>query len=185
MEIKQAEVFFNGTTGKLDGAKTSATLRQLKDVTAIYEDQAALDAMDLEQTAYRVELHEPDPDTEGGLQFGTSYLYPGKVGTEYFMTKGHFHEVLNRAEYYWCIKGSGVLLFMDQDRNCWAEQLKPGSLHYIPGFVAHRMVNVGDEILTFGACWPADAGHDYGSIETEGFAARVKEVDGKPQLVAT
>ena len=31
------------------------------------------------------------PQDSGDLAFGTSITYPGKVGSEYFMTKGHFH----------------------------------------------------------------------------------------------
>ena len=30
------------------------------------------------------------PETDGHLAFGSSITYPGKVGNEYFMTKGHF-----------------------------------------------------------------------------------------------
>ena len=181
--IQAANVFFNGMTGELAGYQVSTIVRKLKDITAIFEDQEAIKTMDLEQVAYRVEMHEPAAGAEGGLLFGTSYLYPGKVGNEYFMTKGHFHEILNRAEYYWGIKGSGVLLLMDLEGKCWAEKVEAGTLHYIPGDVAHRLVNVGDEILTIGACWPADSGHDYAAIEQTSFTYRVKEVDSKPGLV--
>jgi len=185
MDIKAAEALFNGQTGSLTGNNVKTTVRKLKDITNIFEDQAALDGVDLEQVAYKVELHEPEPEREGGLQFGTSYLYPGKVGNEYFMTKGHFHHILNRAEYYWGIGGKGVLLFMDEDRKCWAENVEPGTLHYIPGHVAHRLVNVGDEILAVGACWSSDAGYDYGTIQEQGFAVRVKEINGAAVLEAS
>jgi glucose-6-phosphate isomerase len=106
-----------------------------------------------------------------------------KVGDEYFMTKGHFHAKGDRGEYYWCIKGKGMLIFMDRNRNTWAEEMTPASLHYMPARVAHRTVNTGNEPMTFGACWPSDAGHDYGTILEEGFSARLLEVDGKPMLV--
>jgi glucose-6-phosphate isomerase len=99
------------------------------------------------------------------------------------MTKGHFHAKGDRGEYYWCIKGKGMLIFMDRNRNTWAEEMTPGSLHYMPARVAHRTVNTGNEPMTFGACWPSDAGHDYGTILEEGFSARLLEVDGKPMLV--
>jgi hypothetical protein len=33
------------------------------------------------------------------------------------MTKGHFHAIENRAEYYWGIEGEGILLLMDKKRN--------------------------------------------------------------------
>jgi len=108
---------------------------------------------------------------------------PGKVGSEYFMTKGHFHEKSDRAEFYWGVKGFGMLVLMDRERNTWAEEVHSGSLHYIGGEIAHRLVNTGDENLVVGACWPSDAGHDYAEIAMNGFSARLLEVEGEPRLV--
>ena len=107
----------------------------------------------------------------------------GKVGNEYFMTKGHFHANIDRAEFYWGLEGEGMLILMDQLRRVWAERIFPGSLHYIPGGVAHRMANTGNTLFSFAACWPSDAGHNYREIADHGFAARLLEVDGKPQLI--
>lgn len=133
---------------------------------------------------YEVELYQPVPEgTVGGLYFGITKIQPGKVDKEYFMTRGHFHAVPDRAEYYWGIKGEGLLLFMDRNRKVWAEKMYEGSLHYIPGHTAHRTVNTGQELLSFGACWPSDAGHDYGEIAVHGFAARVMEIHGNPVLI--
>jgi len=36
----------------------------------------------------------------GELLFGVSIVHPGKVGNEFYMTKGHFHTVLETAEIY-------------------------------------------------------------------------------------
>ena len=108
---------------------------------------------------------------------------PGKVGDEYFMTKGHFHSNIDRAEFYWGVEGEGMLILMNEARDVWAERMYPGSLHYIPGGIAHRVANVGNSILTFAASWPSDAGHNYGIIAREGFARRLKEVNGKPELI--
>lgn len=100
------------------------------------------------------------------------------------MTRGHFHEKREAAEYYWGISGNGLLLLMDEDRSHRVEAVSPGSLHYIPGWTAHRVVNTGDEPLRFGACWPADAGHDYDTIARDGFSARIFCRDGVPVVVA-
>jgi glucose-6-phosphate isomerase len=72
---------------------------------------------------------------------------------------------------------------MDEDGNSWAEAMIPNSLHYIAGYVAHRVANIGSEPLVFGACWLSDAGHDYETINKKGFSARLIEKDGKPTLV--
>jgi glucose-6-phosphate isomerase len=99
------------------------------------------------------------------------------------MTHGHFHANRDRAEIYATVKGTGAMLFMDQDGKTWSQEMKPGTVHYIPGNVAHRVANTGDEPLTFLASWPSDAGHDYGSIRTAGFGKRMVLKDGGLCLV--
>lgn len=172
------------TTGAPVGEHVTRSQRRVGDLVGLYDDEAARQALDQQQLAYTVAAHLPVADgTPAGLFFGASYLEPGLVGDEYFMTKGHFHTKLEAAEYYWGLRGEGVLLLMDGDRKCWGERVAPGSLHYIPGGVAHRLVNTGDETLAVGACWPSDAGHDYSAIAEHGFACRVKRVGGTPALV--
>ncbi|TYR79573.1 glucose-6-phosphate isomerase [Priestia megaterium] len=173
-------VLYNPQSGKVSGKNVSKSSRQLKHMEGYYEDTEAFRSMDPETPVYEVLMHAQEEGNEGGLLFGTSYLFPGKVGNEYFMTKGHFHEIKNRAEYYWGIQGEGALVLMDEKGEAKVEKVTQGSLHYIPGHIAHRLVNTSDSMLVVGACWPSDAGHDYGTIEENGFSVRVKEEDGKP-----
>lgn len=176
------ELIFNGK--ELMGKGVVKSVRKLGDLKGIFEDEVALDLMDTEQIAYYVSSIFPVKEgTLGGLFMGITYLMPGKVGNEYFMTKGHFHSNIDRAEFYWGVEGEGMLIFMNQEREVWAEQMYPGSLHYIPGGVAHRVANVGCSRLVFAASWPSDAGHNYETIAKYGFARRLKEIDGKPQLI--
>ncbi|TLX78137.1 glucose-6-phosphate isomerase [Labilibacter sediminis] len=182
MKIIDKELVF--LDDQLEGEEIVHAERKLSDIAGIFQDESARASMDQDQFAYEVDCHFPvEEGTLGGLFFGITKLYPGKVGDEYFMTKGHFHAESERAEYYWGIKGHGVLILMDRDGNTWGEKMYPGSLHYIPSHIAHRVANVGDELLSFGACWPSDAGHDYETIATDGFTARLKEVDGVPTLI--
>jgi glucose-6-phosphate isomerase len=184
VNIIDTKIFFDSITGKLSGNKIIESVKTIADLKNLFEDEASRSKMEQTKIAYRVEFYPSDEaGTSGGLFFGTSYLEPGKVGNEYFMTKGHFHAERDTAEFYWCIKGSGVLLLMDENRNCKAEYLKPGSLHYINRRIAHRVCNIGEETLAFGACWPSNAGHDYDSILEKGFSARLLCVDGKPELI--
>ena len=101
------------------------------------------------------------------------------------MTKGHFHAQSDRAEFYWGIQGKGMLVLMDRNRNTWAEEVYPGSLHYIGGEIAHRLANIGNEKLIVGACWPSDAGHDYEEIAKNGFSARLVETGWKTNFTLT
>ena len=168
----------------LAGKNINKIYRKIADMKGLYADEAAFASFDETTILYDVESFLPVADgTEGGLFFGITHIHPGKIGKEYFMTKGHLHTIENRAEYYWGIEGEGVLLTMDSDRNTRGERVFPGSLHYISGRTAHRVINTGTSMLSFGACWPSDAGHNYESIASEGFSMRVMEVDGKPQLV--
>lgn len=184
LEIMKSPVELNLNDYLIKGEPVINQVRKLKDIPGIFGDEEAYSIMDQEQLAYTVQAWLPVADgTPGGLFFGASTIYPGKVGNEYFMTKGHFHSQSDRAEFYWGVQGKGLLVLMDRDRNTWAEEVYPGSLHYIGGEIAHRLANTGNEKLIVGACWPSDAGHNYEEIAENGFSARLVEVDGKPKLV--
>lgn len=167
------------------GDEVTKSSRKLSDMKGAFQDVNSYESMDMNTLLYDVSSYIParSEGLEGALNFGITRIYPGKVGQEYFMTKGHFHAKDNRAEYYWGIEGEGVLILMDRKRNAWGEKMFPGSLHYIPGGVAHRVANSGNKVLSFGACWPSDAGHDYEEIARNGFSVRLMDVDGTPQLI--
>jgi glucose-6-phosphate isomerase len=168
------------TTGQVTGTDVLYSRKTLGQLAGVFADEAARSAMDPDTVVYEVLSRQTVPEgTPGGLFFGTSILHPGKVGDEYFMTKGHFHQRREAAEYYWGISGTGVLLLSDEAGRCTAQAVEPGSLHYIPGCTAHRLVNTGAEDLVVGACWGSDAGHDYGALAGEGFPVRVVERGGR------
>ena len=184
LEIMKSSVELNLNDYQMNGDPVINQVRKLNDIPGIFQDKGAYTEMDQEQLVYTVQAWLPVADgTPGGLFFGASTIYPGKVGNEYFMTKGHFHSLSDRAEFYWGVKGKGMLILMDRNRNTWSEEVFPGSLHYIGGEIAHRLANTGDEKLIVGACWPSDAGHDYEEIAKNGFSAILIEVDGIPKLV--
>ena len=171
-------------TGILSGPLIIQSTRTLADLAGIFADQAAFEALDSSRVVYRVQSFQPvSGDTEGSLSWGATFLEPGLVGDEYFMTAGHFHTKRNRAEYYCTVVGRGALMLMDEARNCRMEWMTPGSTHYIPASTAHRVANIGPSRLSFLACWPSDAGHDYETIRLRGFSARLRCLEGRPTLV--
>ncbi|MDR3261469.1 MAG: cupin domain-containing protein [Tannerella sp.] len=183
-KITMPSLFFSGNS--LAGEEVVKSARKLGDLAGIFGDEVSFAALPAETPVYEVYSHLPVREgTPGGLYFGLTKLYPGKVEREYFMTKGHFHQQTGRTEYYWCLEGEGVLILMDGERNGWAEKMFPGSLHHIAGGVAHRVANTGSGMLSFAAAWPSDAGHDYATIASDGFSARLLEVNGVPQLEIT
>lgn len=168
-----------------DGMSKTAesTKRYLTDMEGMFADDEAFEAM-REQNPLVYEFYEMGaPEDAGDVAFGTSITYPGKVGDEYFMTKGHFHTVLETAEVYYCLSGEGYMLIESPEGDWSLLDLKPGTVAYVPKRYAHRTINTGDTpLLTFFA-FRGDAGHNYGTIETLGYRNLVVEKDGKPAAV--
>lgn len=184
MMITETKTMLDTRTGALSGKEIKYSDRKLKDLAGIFLDENSRENMDPETLVYSVQSYMPvDEGTRGGLFFGNTTIFPGKVGNEYFMTRGHFHREFVSSEYYWCVTGEGMLILMNTNREVWAEKMRPGSLHYIPGNIAHRVANTGIDTLVFNACWTAEAGHDYDTINQQGFSMRLFEVGGRPQLV--
>jgi len=67
---------------------------------------------------------------------------------------------------------------------CSIAELRPGKVLYVPPCWAHRSVNTGAvaDLVTF-FVYPGHAGHDYGSIEKQGFRKLVVARDGRPVIV--
>ena len=172
------------STGQLFGSGVQETLRTVRDMEGYYRDERARQSLDPETVVYRVQSFLPAAEgEEGGLFLGTTFIHPGMVGDEYFMSKGHFHFKRNRSEYYLTVCGKGALILMDETRRTVFELMTPGSVHYVPSHRGHRVANIGDSVLTFLACWPSDAGHDYDTIASKGFSARLRKVNGVATLI--
>ena len=140
--------------------------------------------MDPDTIAYRVESYMPLPEGEpGAVCLATTYLYPGMVGDEYFLTRGHFHANPDGPELCICISGHGALVLMTADRRTWTHELRPGVVYPIPAATAHRAANTGDEPLTFVSSWASEIGHDYQSIDERGFGERLRLRNGRPELI--
>lgn len=177
-------VAMDWASGMVSGGGVESSSKTLGQVLPLFYDQQAASTMPTDMELYRVQAYMPvAAGTEGGLFWGNTVLQPGKVGDEYFMTKGHFHRIRNRAEYYITFHGRGALLLMDEAGTTRSEEMSAGSVQYIPGGAAHRVANTGDVPLVFAACWPSDAGYDYETIERTGFSACMVERDGRPVLV--
>jgi glucose-6-phosphate isomerase len=174
--------FVNWADGTLQVPGIRKSEKKLGQLKGVFRDQQAWENADPETIVYRVSWWEPvEPGTEGGLFWGITELQAGRVGNEYYLTHGHRHKIQNRAEFYGTVAGKGLLVLRD-DSGVRSENMTPGSLHYIPGNVAHRVVNTGDVPLRFVASWPSDAGHDYDLAGERGFGARVLELHGSPVL---
>lgn len=173
---------FDPLTGTIAGAPSLE--RHLSDLRGYFADplayQAALAQEDV--LLYTVTNIEP-AQGDGALHYGISSILPGRIGCEYYMTKGHFHAWRPAAEYYIGLRGSGLLLFEDEQGLCWSVPMTPNSGVYVPGHTAHRTVNTGAEPLVFLGIYPFNAGHDYGTIQERNFSQIVVEVNGQPTVM--
>jgi len=159
--------------------------RSLSSMAGQFADPRAYADMLAQEDTLLYEVYElARPHEPGELLHGTSIVHPGKVGDEYFMTKGHFHAELETGEIYYCLHGEGMMV-METPEGEWAvEELRPGTVLYVPPRWAHRSVNVSrcHDLVTF-FVYPGHAGHDYGTIERQGFRKLVVERELQPQVV--
>ena len=160
-------------------------IRNLSAMQGQFLDKEAYDAMLAEEDLLLYEVYElKRPEIPGELLHGISIVHPGKVGDEYYMTKGHFHTVLDTAEVYYCLKGAGYMVMETPDGEWAVEALKPNTVLYVPPCWAHRSVNTSpnEDLVTF-FVYPGNSGHDYGSIETQGFRKLVLDRNDAPEIV--
>ncbi|MEZ0327143.1 MAG: glucose-6-phosphate isomerase family protein [Fimbriimonas sp.] len=172
MQLTVPPTLTNLSTGMLEGDLTEIR-RTVGDLAGYWQDEAAA-ALISGQLLYVTQTWFPVADgTEGAVLWGNTVLMPGVVGDEYFMTRGHFHLKQDRCELCIMVSGKGALVLMDHARNVEVQEMAAGSTHYVHGHLAHRTVNTGDEPLVFLCAWPADCGHDYEVVRTQGFAKKL------------
>lgn len=161
------------------------TERYLSDLKGLFADEVCF-----EQTLgtenpilYRVSTWEV-ADGDGDMICGFGTLYPGKIGDEYYLTKGHYHEWREAAEVYIGLGGNGYML-LEHETNGETQllPLKANHIVYVPGYTAHRTINVSDEPLTYIGIYSPRAGHDYGALAEKNFKQVLVERNGEPTLL--
>lgn len=95
----------------------------------------------------------------GDFEEGLTVINPGKVGKEFFMTKGHRH-IKVAPEIYILISGKGKLLISDKGKEN-ALEMKKDVMYHVPGTSGHRLINVGSKPLEVLTIYGKNAGHDY------------------------
>jgi glucose-6-phosphate isomerase len=184
MVIKPFTVGWDPKDGIMDDPDNHIE-RYLSKLTKMFYDSAAAEKyLQKKGDVLLYEVYEKEiPQRDGDIQFCSSITHSGKIGEEYFMTKGHFHARRDTAEIYYCLRGHGYMLMETEGGDCEIGELFPGKTVYVPAFFAHRSINIGNEPLISLAVYPGDAGHDYGSIETSGFKHVVVERKGSPEVI--
>ena len=174
---------FDPVTGTIEGYPL--TVRRLSDLQGSFADEQAYQrALGMgDPLVYTVSGVEAPPE-EGQLSYALGLIMPGKIGQEYYLTKGHFHAWRPAAEVYIGLAGEGFMLLESEDGS--QNQMLPLRPHhavYVPGHIAHRTVNTGGVPLTYVGVYPAQAGHDYDAIARKNFRHVILELDGKPSMI--
>ena len=173
----------NFKTGELN-PHDRTNVRQLSDMKGMFFDtEAERRILEKEDPTIYSFSERILPEANGHLQLATTTIHPGKIGEEYFMTKGHYHRRPDTSEVYLGLEGKGFLLIQTEKGDFESIDIHPGTLAYIPPYWGHRMVNIGSQPFIFFAVYPGDAGHNYGDIERTGFVKVLVERDGKPLLI--
>ena len=165
--------------------KEEIILRRLSTMKEAFADQAAAEAMLARgEDPKIVEVYmAPVTHGEGFLMANINMVYPGKVGAEYFMTKGHIHDDPEHApEIYITVKGTGKLLMQNMAGEYRVLDMEEGIINYIPAPYAHRCINTGSQPLVYLGIFPADTERDY-SFDSKNFKKLVVERDGVDALV--
>ena len=159
--------------------------RRLSDLRGCFADAAAFDTALAQNNPVLYEVTAVEPaHGDGQLHYGIGILYPGKVGDEYYLTKGHYHSHRPAAEVYIGLKGEGMMLLEDEATGeTRMVPLAANRAVYVPGHTAHRTLNTGNEPLVYLGIYPSNAGHDYGSIAEKNFRHFVVDRDGVPTLL--
>jgi glucose-6-phosphate isomerase len=156
-------------------ARTGRYEKRLSDLTGLYADETAFSEALAKGDPVVYAVEEVRPSTRAGdIAFGTTWMQPGRIGAEFFMTRGHIHAIADRPETYRGETGHGLMLMEDPDGRVELREITPGATVYVPGFWIHRSVNIGAGPLVMTWAYPADSGQDYGIIaRSNGMAVRI------------
>jgi len=183
MRMNPFSVHLNFKTGELTPYDRT-NIRKLSDMQGMFLDiKSALRILRRDDPFIYSFSEKILPEENGHLQLAVTSINPGKIGEEYFMTKGHYHRRADTSEVYLGLEGEGWLLMQTEGGEFESIVIQPGIVAYIPPYWGHRMVNTGSTPFVFFAVYPGDAGHNYGDIERTGFCKILVEREGKPLLL--
>lgn len=154
------------TRGGMSG-NTGRYEKRLSDLSGLYADESAFQTLLKERgdsVVYDVEDFRPGTHS-GDLIYGVTRMSPGRIGGEFFLTRGHIHEKADRPEIYYGQKGLGLMQLELPAGETRIVEMGPQTICYVPPFWIDRSINIGTEDLVMVFAYPSDSGQDYGIIE--------------------
>jgi len=131
-----------------DGGKTVL----LKDMASLYKQVPEKENQN--KPIYKVFVKNFYP-----INIAETLIYPGTIGKEFHMTKGHVHKS-GKEEFYILLEGKGSLL-LQKNNKPRTIKLKKGELTLIHKGEAHRLVNIGKTPLKAMSIYHEDSKPSY------------------------
>ena len=112
--------------------------RKLSDLKGYFSDSRSYGEMLAKKD---ITVYETFTKSDSPMKYTLTVVHPGRVGKEFFMTKGHIHG--NKTEeLYILLEGKGKLL-LQRSGKVKVIDLKKGEIVLIEKGWAHRLVNDG------------------------------------------
>jgi len=180
--LRPFSTLIDTNTGSMDWYDSKSECR-LSEVAHRYSDLEACAAILDRGDRLVYEVHTVrGPELPGELSFDSVVIFPGIVGSECHMTRGHYHASRD-GELYMGMEGEGYVLMQNRLGESAVMRILPGAVVYTPAGWGHRTVNTGDVPLRFFGAYPRNLSHDYATAERSGFTKMVLKVDGQVRIV--
>ncbi len=164
--------------------EVAASVRKLSEIKAVLYNQAAEGPEDI-YVMYRgvIKPEHRDLIKKYSIRYDITVIRPGKIGSEYIKTAGHFHprvpgQTLDFPEVYEVISGRAHYLMQLSEDHSFIEledvvvvDAGPGDKVLIPPGYGHVTINPGGEPLVMSNCVGAEFTSDYGPYREAGGAA--------------
>ena len=146
----------------------NAKTTHLSSLAHLFSEAPSEEQQKLDPVVYAVERVQPADDQTP--EFSLTTIQPGKIGTEFFFTRGHDHKPA-KGETYFCVSGHGGLIVEKDGKAEWLP-MEPGTVIQLRSGWAHRTVNTGNEPFVFAGQYIAPFEVDY-AISERGFIGQV------------
>ena len=133
--------------------KEKSKPRKLKDLEGYFKDKEEFEKGSKSDVIYETFTKSFSP-----INLTLTVIKPGKLGKEFYMTKGHVHGK-KTPEFYILLEGKGALLI--QKGKPKTINLKKGEIALIPEGFGHRLINTGKKELKVLTIYHEDSRPNY------------------------
>lgn len=148
---------YSKTIKKFEKGFEKISTRKLSEMSGFFKDEKSFQEIlkKKDPEVYNVYIKEFSP-----IDMGLTVIKPGRVGKEFYFTKGHIHRN-ETPEFYILLDGKGELLIQKSRFGAKTIKLKKGEITLIPEGYAHRLINSGRKKLKVLTIYHENSKPDY------------------------